>query len=258
MNTIVCYKWVKEEEDIKVSPDGSIDVSKAQSKISEYDRNAIEACRAIAEMTGTKPVGLTFGGSDIAKAHPNALARGLEEGFGVADDDLAGKADAYVTANVLAAAIRKISDYNLVVFGEGASDTYAHQVGSRVGALLGLPVVSNVQSYEIAQGTANLTRKIGNVTETVEVKLPLVMTLLPEANDAPIPGLRAVLAAKKKPVTEYPISDLQLTEEELTPRVRVLTSKAYVPNRKRVMFDEGDMEEKVGKLLSALREEGVL
>ena len=258
MNTVVCYKWVKDEEDIRVTPDGHVDYSKAQSKLSDYDRNAIEACCQIADATASRPVGVTFGGDDIGKAHSNALARGLEESFGVAGGEVATTADAFVTANVLAALIRKAGEFNAVICGEGSSDSYAHQVGPRLGYLLGLPVVTEVSAFEINGGTARLTRQLGARVETVEVALPALIVVLPEACGAPIPGLKAVLAAKKKPSTTFELAELGLDDEELAPKAQVVRSGAFEMQRKNVVFKEGDSADKVLQLIEALKGEGVM
>jgi electron transfer flavoprotein beta subunit len=256
-NVIVCYKWVKSEEDIRITPDKSIDLSKAKGKISDYDLNAIEAARLFAEANGSEVVGLTFGAADAKPSLKEGLSRGLKKAFWV-NDQAAANADGFVTATVLAASIKKIGDYNLIVCSEGAADTYAHQVGPRLGALLDVPVVSFVAGMKLADNTLTAVRKLEHSLETVECDLPVIVTVLPEIHTAPIPGLKAILDAAKKPVTQWQVGDLGLSEDDLKRKTTIISFQGYTMARKNVIFKDGTAAEKVGTLVTALRKEGVL
>ena len=252
---IACYKWVKSEEDLRVNPDLTVDFSRAKGKISDYDRNAIETARLAAAAMGADAVGLTYGGADAASSTKEALSRGLKEVFRV-NDDQAAEADGSVTAKSLAAAIKRMDDVGLIVCSEGASDTYAHQVGPRIGALLDLPVISFVIDMKVEGNILNATRKLEHFTETVEVELPCVVTVMPEINAAPIPGLKAVLEAAKKPVTVWQAADIGTAGEAR--KTSVASLKGYAMTRKNVLFGEGTAAEKVSALVAALKNEGVL
>lgn len=252
-NTIACYKWVADEADIKINADLSIDISKAQGKISEYDRNAIEAAIQVAQVLGGKAEGLTFGTSKAKQSLKDALSRGLEKGYWI-NTEAAANADASVTAKALAAAIKKIDDVSLVVCAEGASDTYARQTAPRIGAELDWPVVSSVSKIDIEGHTLTAVRKLDDCLQTVKVDLPAVVAVVPEINQPPIPGLKAVMAANKKPVIEFQTEDLDI---DFTSPREVSEVKAYVMDRKNIIL-EGEAAEKVEKLAAALRKEGVL
>jgi len=257
-NIISCYKWVYDEEDIKINPaDLSVDRSKAKSKISEYDRNAIAVAVTMGEARGDKVIALTFGNAGAKQSLKDALSRGPAEAYWV-NDSLAETADGYVTANILAAAIKNIGDYSLVVCAEGAADTYAHQVGPRIGALLNIPVISCVSSIKVEGNQITATRKLEDTKETVKAQLPVVITVLPEIMEAPIPGLKAVMNAGKKPNTELKIAELGLDQNDLTPKAGSKDLRGYASNRKNVIFTEGDTVSKVNELLASLKKEGVL
>ena len=91
--------------------------------------------------------------------------------------------------------------------------------------------------------------------QKVKVELPAVVAVLPEITSAPIPGLKAVLAAGKKPVTELKAQDLGV---DLTPKSRVTEIKGYMMDRKNIIFNEGETAERVNNLVAALRKEGVV
>lgn len=252
-NVMVCYKWVADVEDIKIKPDLSVDMSKVKYQISDFDKNAIEAAVQAASSLGGKAIGLTFG-TALAKASlKDALARGLEEACWI-NTDTAAQADGAATARALAAAINKTDNVGLIICAEGAGDTYARQTGPRIGALLDLPIVTSVSRIDIDGNTLTAERKLEDRLETVVVELPAVVSVLPEINGAPIPGLKAVMSAGKKPVTEYKAEDLGL---DLTPKSKVVEYKGYLMNRKNIIL-KGDANEKVGALIASLRKEGVL
>lgn len=256
MNIVVCYKWVLDEADIQVSQDGSLDIGRANSKISDYDRNALQAALQAAP-EGDEVVALTYGAPAVQKSLKDVLSRGPSQAYWVGDES-AQAADGAATAKVLAAAVRKIGQTRLVVCAEGASDTYAHEVGSRIGALLDLPVVSNVQSFSIDGDTLRAKRMLGNCVETIQVELPAVVTVLPIAADAPIPGLKMVLAAAKKPSTPLSLADLGLSPQDLAPKTTVLRLNGFTMSRKNQVIGPDEPAAQVNKLMEQLVREGVL
>lgn len=256
MNVIVCYKWVLDEADVQIRPDHSVDFGRAKSKISDYDRNAIEAAMQCAG-AGDTVVALTYGTTTVQKSVKDVLSRGPAQACYVSDES-ARTADGAATAKVLAAAIRKIGAVKLVVCAEGASDTYAHEVGPRIGVLLGLPVVSNASALTIDGDLLTATRVLNDAVETVRVALPAVVTVLPQAAAAPIPGLKAVLAAGKKPVKELTLAGLGLQAAGLAPKNAVTCDQGYAMSRKNVIFKEGEVADQVRQLVDSLVKEGVL
>lgn len=253
-NVMVCYKWVLDETDLEINGDLSVNFGKAKGKISDYDRNGIEAGVRAAKELGGKAIGLTFGTADAKQSLKPALSRGLDEGCWVNAEE-ASAADGAVTANVLAGVVAKQENAGLVVCAEGASDTYARQVPSRIGARLDWPVITSVMKMEFSGGTLTAVRKLEDCLQTVKVSLPAVVSVLPEIYEAPIPGLKAVMSAGKKPVTEYHAADLNV---DMMPKSVSLGYQGYVMNRKNVVYKDGDAADKVKALAAALRKEGVL
>jgi len=258
LNIIVCYKWVLDEQDIKVNPERlDLDTSRAKYKISDYDKNALEEAVLLAEKYGGKVSALTFGPEGAKQSLKDALSRGPERAF-IVKDNLALTADAFVTANVLAAAIRRIGEYDLILCGEGAADTYAQQVGPRLAALLGIPGITFVNSIGLDSGQLLATRKLKSCTQETAAPLPALVTVLPEINQPRIPSLKQVLGAAKKPVTEISLASLELAAEDLVPRVRLKALKGYAMNRKHIIFGGAAPAEAVAKLVASLGKEGVI
>lgn len=253
---LVCYKWVLDEQDIKIAGDLSLETGRAKYKISDYDKNAIEEGALLAEKHGVGVEALTFGTVTAKQSLKDALSRGLDKVYWIGD--AAGEqADAFVTANVLAAAIKKVGQYDLILCGEGSSDSYSQQTAPRLAALLDIPAITFVQKLTIDGGKIVATRKLGDCIEEITVTGPAVISVLPEINKPRIPGLKQVMAASKKPSEEVKISDLGLTADELSPKVRARAVKGYVMDRKKVIFKEANQADNVAKLVASLAQEGM-
>jgi len=257
MKIIVCYKWVIDEQDIKIKPDDlSLDTARAKYKISEYDRNAIEEGVLLAEKTGGSLEALTFGTSVAKQSYKDALSRGPQKVYAVIDP-LAEAADAALTANVLAAAVRKIGDFDLILCGEGSSDAYNQQVGPRLAALLNVPGITFVNQIELEDDKFKVTRKLKGCLEILNLKGPAVMSVTPQINKPRIPSLKQILAAAKKPAEEFSVSDLDLASESLKPKTKLVSVKGFVMDRKRVIYKEKDAKENVAKLVESLEAENL-
>jgi electron transfer flavoprotein beta subunit len=254
---LVCYKWTLDEKDIKIKPeDLSLDVTRAKGKISDFDRNAIEAATQIVEQQGGEVHALTYGTSAVKQSLKDVLSRGPQRAYWIADNS-AEKADAYVTANVLAAAIRKLGPYDLILCGEGSSDSFNQQTAARVAALLGLPCVSFVLKLSVEGATVKATRGLGDSTEVATVKGPVVLSVLGQINHPRIPSLKQVLGASKKPNQEIKIADLRLAAEKLQPKAVRKLVRGFATKRKHITFKEANAAANVTKLVTSLAAEGL-
>ncbi|HUO59952.1 MAG TPA: electron transfer flavoprotein subunit beta/FixA family protein [Candidatus Acidoferrales bacterium] len=254
---LVCYKWTLDEQDIKINPaDLSLDASRAKGKISDFDRQAIEEASLIVEKQGGTVDALSYGTAAVKQSLKDALSRGPNKIYWISDAS-AENADAFVIANVLAAAIRKIGPFDFILLGEGSSDMFYQQTAPRVAQLLGLPCVSFVQKMEIEGDTLKATRKLGDSLEQVTVKGPAVISVLSEINKPRIPTLKQVLGAAKKPNEEIKIADLGLAPTQLAPKAVRKSAKGFVMNRKKVIYKESDAAANVAKLAASLAAEGL-
>lgn len=258
MRVLACYKWTLDEQDIKISGETqALDVSRAKYKISDYDKNAIEEVTLLQETLGATTEVLTFGTAAVKQSLKDVLSRGPEQAHYIADP-AAETADAFVTANILAAAIRKMGAFDLVVCGEGSSDDYNQQVAPRLAALLGLPCVTYVQKLSVEGGCVKATRKLSDCTEVATVNGPAVVSVLPEINKPRIPSLKQVLGAAKKPSAEIKLADLGLADAELAPKVTRTSLKGFVMSRKNVVYAEPNHADNVARLMANLASEGLV
>ena len=256
-NCLVCYKWTLDERDIKINPsDLSLDSSRAKGKISDFDRMAIEEATLIVEKHGGAVEALSYGTAAVKQSLKDTLSRGPGKAYWIADAS-AENADAVVTTNVLAAAIKKLGSYDLILCGEGSSDAFNQQTAPRIAALLGLPCLSFVNKLSITGDVVSVTRKLPDRTEEVSVRGPVVVSVLSEINKPRIPSLKQVLGAAKKPNQEIKIADLGLKPEDLQPKTVRRSVKGFVMQRKNVIYKETNLADNVAKLNASLAAEGL-
>ena len=203
MRIVACIKAAPDDADINVGPDRALDFSRAQWKIGSYDLNAIEAARQLADEVGGEVIGLSVGGDELAntKLRKDALSRGLDRLVVVPGEPAA---DSYQTASALASALGELGDYDLVILGAGSSDRYAQQVGNQLGALLGVPTLNQVNRIAVDGGKLRVERLLEDAEQVIAVTLPAVVSVTSGINVPRIAGMKDILAAGKKPVTEAP------------------------------------------------------
>jgi len=256
MKVITCYKWVIDEADLKVDPKSRALISdRAKNKISEYDRNAIECGVQLAEAQGGEVIALTAGTADVKGSLKDTLSRGPAQAVYV-QDELMAKTDAAATAKVLAAAVKQIAEYDLIICGEGSSDEYSQQVGIRLAQNLGIPVITFVNKVQVEGSVLHAERKLDEGIEVVEVPLPALVTVLPDVNTPRIPSLKQILAASKKPVRELSMTDLGIDAASLEPKVQRQSVLGAVMERKRIRL-EGETADIVAQTLDVLKKEGL-
>lgn len=251
MKTLVCYKWVPDEADIIVDQASrTLNMDKVKSKVSEYDRNAIELGVSLSESNGFNVESITVGTSVKASA-TDVLARGIEKAYYVETEAL----DSSAAAKVIVEAVKKIGDVDLIICGEGSGDQYSQQVGPRVAALLGYHLVTYVSSLTADGDTFTAERKLEDGVEVVKVQGPTVVTVLSDINTPRIPGMKQILSAKKKPSEELAIADLGLAADQLTSGVTVKNIGPSIQDRKQIRInpDGESMKEAVEKLVQQLK-----
>lgn len=253
MKIITCYKCVPDEQDIAINnADGSLDFSKADAKISQYDLNAIEAaCQLKQQTADVQVVALSVGGKALTnvKGRKDVLSRGPDELVVVIDDQFED-ALPQQTAAALATAAQK-SGFDLILCGDGSSDLYAQQVGLLVGETLGIPAINGVSKIlSLADNTLIVERELEDETETLSIPLPAVVAVSTDINTPQIPSMKAILGAAKKPVQVWSPADIGLSVQESASTQRVAAPKQR--ERQRIII-EGDGEEQIAMFVDHLR-----
>jgi len=208
--------------------------------VSPYDEFAIEQALRVKEQVGAgEVIVISLGGAGVQAVLRNALAMGADRAMHLkADTPLI---DGFAAAHALSLEVKALNP-DLVWFGRQAVDDDAAQVGPRVAEALGLPCVTAIASFTLADGKATVERDIEGGREVVEVTLPACLTTDKGLNEPRYASLKGIMAAKKKPLEEKPAA---LGEGGLE-----VLSLALPPAR-----SAGKKVESVEELVRVLREE---
>lgn len=204
MRIVVCIKRVVDTETrVKVAADGaSIDLSGVQFVTAPYDEMAVEKAIQLRDAAGDGRVTVvTVGPAAASKELRTALAMGADDALHITTEDALGP---NATAAALHAALVGES-FDMVLCGKQATDEDDAAVGPMLAACLDLPCVAFVDAIEVQDGRARVRREIDGEAEWLSVALPAVLTAQKGLAEARYPGLKGIMAAKKKPLESRPL-----------------------------------------------------
>ena len=231
---------------------GSLDFSKADGKISQYDLNAIETACQLKLLSGeAQVVAMSVGGKALtnAKGRKDVLSRGPDALIVVIDDQFE-QALPQQTAAALAAAAQK-SGFDLLICGDGSSDLYAQQVGLLVGEALNVPAINGVSKIlSLTDSTLTVERELEDEVETLSIPLPAVIAVSTDINTPQIPSMKAILGAAKKPVQVWSPADIGLNSTQAYSEQQIAAPKQR--ERQRVVI-EGDGDDQIAVFVENLR-----
>jgi len=206
---VVCIKQVADTETrVKVAADGrTLDPGGVTWILNPYDEFALEQALRIRESAGAgEVVVISLGGPGVPTTLRNALALGADRAIHLKTDG--GPTDPLQVARALAAELKTppLDSARLLWFGKQAVDDGACQVAPMVAELLGHPCVTVVAAMELEGEQALLEREVEGGREVVEVTLPAVLAADKGLNEPRYASLKGIMAAKKKPLEEKPIT----------------------------------------------------
>ena len=253
MNIVVCAKQVVDVSEIKIDAStNKLILAGVPQKISDIDKNAMEEALKIKEKHGGKITVVTVGSADAKEKIKELLAMGADEGVLVIPPE---HADYFVVSHLLAGAIKKIGEYDIVLCGEASIDLFSGQMGPRVAGLLNIPQITYAQTVNVEKEKVISERNLGDKAVTMESSYPVLISVTKEINEPRLPSLMQILAAANKPIHEWPAGDI--ASEKLTPKISTVELKGVAMERKNVIYQD-DLDESVSKLVDNLAKEGVL
>jgi len=260
MNIIVCIKQVPDTSEISIDPETNTLVREGvPSIINPYDENAIEAGLQLKEEHGGTVTALSMGPPQAEEALRQALAMGCDDAVLISDRALAGS-DTLATSYVLAEAIQKIGGYDLVICGKQAFDGDTAQVGPGIAEQLGIPQATYAMEVKIDGKKMQVKRLLAGSFETIEMKLPALITADKHMNVPRHAGLRGVMAARKKEIPTWTLEDIQADPEKCGLSGSPTTVVEIFPPQRSHKTErlEGEPQQVARELLDKLREAQLL
>jgi len=254
VRTIVCAKQVYDVEGLKVDPKSRFLITeRVERKISDFDKNALEEALRIREKHGGSVTVVTLGPPTASEAAKDALKMGADDAYVVSCADTE-QLDARATSDLLAAAIRRIGEFDLIICGDASIDVYSGQVGPRLAERLGIPQVSHSKKVTVNGKVVMAERDLEEADETVEAPMPVLLTVTKEINEPRIPTITMIIKASKKTVKTLDAGELGVS---FATSVKVLKALAPTTERRREAI-EGKPTEIAESLARQLLREGAV
>ena len=220
---------------IRVKPDGSgVELANVKMSMNPFDEISVEEALRLKEAGKAEETLRT------------ALAMGADRAILVETDDL-------VEPLAVAKILKGVTDAEapgLVIVGKQAIDDDSNQTGQMLSALLGWAQGTFASKIEIGDGSAKVTREVDGGLQTIEVKLPAVVTTDLRLNEPRYASLPNLMKAKKKPLDKKTPADFGV---DTAPRLKVL--KTEEPSGRKAGVKVKSVAELVEKLKT---EAGVL
>jgi len=233
---------------IRVKPDGSgVELASVKMSMNPFDEISVEEALRLKEAgKAEEVVVVSIGPAKAEETLRTALAMGADRAVLVETEDA-------VEPLAVAKILKGVADAEqpgLVIVGKQAIDDDSNQTGQMLSALLGWAQATFASKVEIGDGSAEVTREVDGSLQTVEVKLPAVVTTDLRLNEPRYASLPNIMKAKKKPLDKKTPADFGV---DTSPRLKVL--KTEEPSGRKAGVKVKSVAELVDKLKN---EAGVL
>ncbi len=253
MDLFVAIKQVPDTESkIQICSDGSsIDTSHIKWILNPYDEFAVEEALKLREKLNCLVKVITLGPkARTVETLRTALAMGADEAIAI---DAPEDTDHFSTAKALKLAIKKEGNFHYIFTGTLAIDDNMSSVSQMLAEFLNIPHIVVVSQFENQKNTALITRDLeGGEKEILEVKGACVVGATKGLNTPRYASLPGIMKAKKKPLKEYSLSELGVTESDR----KISFSHFQLPKEKKpVKFLEGTAQQQADQLVELLKTE---
>ncbi|OUR76098.1 electron transfer flavoprotein subunit beta [Alphaproteobacteria bacterium 46_93_T64] len=242
MKVLVAVKRVVDYNvKIRVKSDNTgVELANVKMSMNPFDEIAVEEALRLKEAgKATEVVVVSVGPQAAQETIRTALAMGADRGVLVKTDD---ELEPLGVAKVLkAVALEENPD--LIIVGKQAIDDDSNQTGQMLSALLGWSQGTFASEVDLGEGTAKITREIDGGLQTIDLKMPVVVTTDLRLNEPRYASLPNIMKAKKKPIDQKEIGDLDVDVAK-----RLTTLKVEEPAKRQAGVMVASVEELVAKL----------
>jgi len=266
MKIIVCAKQVPDPEappeSFKIDPTGKKIVvdDHVERVVSTFDENAVEAALRIKDEQEAHITVLSCGYRLDPKVIKKPLAMGCDELI-LLEGEVFEDGDSWSTAYALSCAIRKIDNYQIILFGRQASDWDSGQVGLGVAELLGIPCITLAKKIAVVGNKVKVDRLWADGIEIVEAEMPSLITVSSEMGEPRYSTISGVMAAAKKDPIIWGAGDIGVSDSEVGAVGRKTRVKKIFKPIKEMECEiiEGETEQEAAEALAyRLQEENLL
>ena len=202
---------------IRVKPDGSgVELANVKMSMNPFDEISVEEALRLKEAgKAEEVVVVSVGPAKAEETLRTALAMGADRAILVETDELV---EPLAVAKIVKG-VAEAEQPGLVIVGKQAIDDDSNQTGQMLSAVLGWPQATFASKVEIKDGSADITREVDGGLQTINVKLPAVVTSDLRLNEPRYASLPNIMKAKKKPIDQHKPEDLGV---DIAPRLKTL------------------------------------
>jgi electron transfer flavoprotein beta subunit len=258
MNIAVCVKQIPDPA-VPGELDPQTKTLKREGKLilDESDSFGVEMALQLVDKAGSGEVTLVSMAPDHeVSGLRTALAMGAAKAVLVSDPALAGS-DALATAKVLAKAIERVGDIDLVLTATESTDGYTGTIPAQIAQLIDWPSLTFAKHVEVGDGTVTIQRQTEAGYDVVEASLPAVVSVTAGVVEPRYPSFKGIMAAKNKPVDECGVTDLGLSPDEVGwgGARQEIVNIAAAPKREagEKIEDDGNAHERIVAFLETLK-----
>ena len=233
---------------VRVKADGTgVDLANVKMSMNPFDEIAVEeAIRLKEKGVVSEIVVVSIGVKQAQETLRTALAMGADRAILVtAADDVHSDVEPLAVAKILARVAAE-EQPGLIIAGKQAIDNDMNATGQMLAALLGWSQATFASEVAIAGDKLKVTREVDGGLQTIEVKLPAIVTADLRLNEPRYASLPNIMKAKKKPLEEKTAADYGV---DVTPRLTVV--KTAEPAGRSAGIKVGSVDELIGKLKDA-------
>ena len=212
MNAIALVKHVPDTAQLSSVMNGLKLLAEGPRIANPLDEYAVEECLRLRETHGGQVTVLSLGPAAAAEALKQGLALGADQAL-LLSDPAFEEGDTLATARVLAAAIARLGEWDIVVAGRSALDGDTAQTAIQVAALLGVPqltYVARIRQVDFETKTITVERSLEGGREVLTSRLPCVVSVIKEINEPRYPSFLGIRKAAKATIPTWTAADLDL------------------------------------------------
>lgn len=258
MHIVACMKQVPRDNSVKINADLSINAEGIEQIMNLFDEYAVEEALEWNEKLGGKVTVLSLGPDEWKEQIRRALAMGATDSL-LLSDPAFRTLDTLGAARVVAAAIRKLGDVDLILCGRNSTDDESGAFGPSLARSLGwsqLTYVGKVLSLDA--GKIVVERHLEDYIETVEASLPAVVTVVKDINEPRYPSLLRIKKVAKVDIPTWSAADVGVSSDTLAPTVTIATRVPPPPRPSGEIIQGADLPTKVRTLVDKLLENQVI
>ena len=262
MRIIVCVKQVPDTNEVKIDPvKNTLIRDGVPSILNGDDRNALEEALRIKDANPDVHItALTMGPGQAVEVLWESIAMGADDAV-LLNDRALGGSDTWATSNALAAAIKKIGDFDIIFAGRQAIDGDTAQVGPQLAEKLGIPQVTYAMDFSISGKTIKVKRMLENGYEELELETPCLITAIKELNTPRYMRIDRIYKAVNQEIPVWGAADIGVDSTRVglaASPTNVFRSFTPAPKGKGIFVDGDSPKEKAANLMEILKEKQVI